>query len=356
MELAEAYQKAASIQWMQAASSLGDRSGAAASSQKGIAIREGLLARSPSNSDNTLKLANAYGYLSLLHDRSNPALADTYDKRRSALVADLLQRFPENRDVLFAAANQHGRRGLSLHSAGQLDEALAAQRTAMELCERITRRYPDDFAVLRFQGWYQVYAGDVLGGAGSETHLNDRAGALLETGKGLAILQRIAQKNPANSIAQRDVATVTMRVAGIYEATGRGDEAIALRKSIARQLEALLEADPKSMESARDAAISHSGLGNALSKAKRVVEAEPELRRAQAINLERIERFPQDLQAPLDLAAVNQYLGDLYERTGRLQEAIEVWQQALPLRESGLKADPRNGPLLWRQGMTYYST
>jgi tetratricopeptide (TPR) repeat protein len=38
-----------------------------------------------------------------------------------------------------------------------------------------------------------------------------------------------------------------------------------------------------------------------------------------------------------------------------LPEAIKTWQEALALRKDGLNANRRNGPLLWRQGMTYYS-
>jgi tetratricopeptide (TPR) repeat protein len=185
--------------------------------------------------------------------------------------------------------------------------------------------------------------------------LNNRAEALAEAQKGLEIVRRIALKNASGAIAARDVSTVTMRIAGIYEATGRTAEAIVLRTEIAAQLDTLRGADAKSMESARDAAIAHSGLGNALLKAGRMSDAEPELLRAKAINAERIKLFPQDLQAPLDLAAVSQYLGDLYERTGRSPAAITLWQEALALRADGLNANRQSGPLLWRQAMTHYS-
>jgi hypothetical protein len=135
-----------------------------------------MMARSPGNSQNAVRLANQYGNLAGLHQRSEPELTKRYLGQREALLRDLLARFPEDREVLLSAANASGVRGVELHRAGKLEESLATQRRAVELCERITKRDPKDFAVLRFQGWYRVYTADVLGGGGSSTHMNDRAG------------------------------------------------------------------------------------------------------------------------------------------------------------------------------------
>ncbi|MBL8240606.1 MAG: serine/threonine protein kinase [Bryobacterales bacterium] len=354
-ELATAYGNVSRIQWHQSTPSLGDREAAVASAEKGVSIREGLLARRPGNGQNGVRLANQYGNLALLYERVNMEVSRAYLTKREALLVDLQARFPDDREVLLSAANAQAARGLGLHREGKLAEALAAQRKAIELCERITTRDPRDYAVLRFQGWYRVYVADALGGGGASTHMNDRAGAMVETKAGLAILERIQKDNPADTVAARDVVAVKMRVAGIHAATKNHEAAVAAFREVAAGFDALLAANPKSLESARDAGVGHFGLGNALLRAGKLEEARTVLERAEAIDVERIRLYPSDVQPPLDLAIVRHAIGDLLVKQGKLEAGARKLREALQLREATLKATPKDGALLWRQTMTYKS-
>jgi tetratricopeptide (TPR) repeat protein len=156
-------------------------------------------------------------------------------------------------------------------------------------------------------------------------------------------------------VAARDVVAVKMRVAGIYAATKRYDEAVAAFGEVATGFDALWKANPQSLESARDAGVGHFGLGNALLRAGRLDEAMAELRRAEEIDMERIRVFPNEMQPPLDLAIVKHAIGDLLVKRGQIAEGVASFRKALELRKPNLAATPGDGTLLWRQTMTYYS-
>jgi serine/threonine protein kinase len=353
-DLAKAYHKVAIIQWTTGRPHLGDMRGAIGSVRKEIEIRERIAFQAPGNIRNRIDLASVYAYL------SSPDFGDAKASREFGDLADkafaeLEQRFPDDPLVLAPAALSHSRIGLRLHRSGRLQESLSEHRRSIALMERLTAQHADNNGHQRLLGWFHIYAGDVLGGGGAELNLGDRKAALAEMRKGLEIFQAIVRRQPSSGVAARDVQSATIRIAGIQEVTKQFDDSIRTRREIIAQVDALWAEDQKSSESARDASIAHSSLGLTLTKADRLAEAEAELRRAEAIDNERLRRFPQDSRVPLDLANVEHNLANVFRRTRRAPEAVWRLRRSVALREPVLMANPSDSRLQWRQAKAYAS-
>lgn len=352
-DIARAYRKVAAIQYMNGRPHLGDRQGAIASIEKELAIRDALARRSPGDVKNRTEIAGAYGFISAALDGVDPKRVKEMDARSGAILDQLEKEFPQHPGVLLQVGAHYTRLGLTLHKEGKLKESLEAELRAIGLLERVRAVKPDHVEGLRFLGWSHIYAGDVLGGGGSEVHLGDRKGAIAEMIRGKEVFQDSLKRNPTSGLAVRDIFSADGRIAGTYDMMGEFDKAIAIRRDVVAHAEARMQRDRNNAEAARDSAVEHSAFGLTLIKAGKLDEAERELQRSAEIDHDRIKRFPQDVRAAVDLASVEHNMGDLLAKRKRFAPAAEHLRQAIALRLDSLKKNPNDQRLLWRQAKTY---
>ena len=103
-----------------------------------------------------------------------------------------------------------------------------------------------------------VRIGDLLAAAG------EHKGASVEYRRALPILAALVAKDPGNTNTEADRAGVLARLADADTLMGRPSDAVTAFAPVVQAFEALLQVDPKNMESQYDLAASLLGQGRAL--------------------------------------------------------------------------------------------
>jgi tetratricopeptide (TPR) repeat protein len=136
-------------------------------------------------------------------------------------------------------------------TTGALDHAANAYRGA----EEVARRTGDE----RGLGVSQERIGDMLRAQG------DGEGALAAYRAGLAIVEALARRDPANTQWQRDLSVSQNKIGDMLSAQGDGEGALAAYRAGLAIAEALARRDPANSEWQRDLSVSQDNIGDMLS-------------------------------------------------------------------------------------------
>jgi tetratricopeptide (TPR) repeat protein len=177
---------------------------------------------------------------------------------------------------------------------------------------------------------------------GTYLTLGDLAQALKSYRDGLAIAERLAKTDAANTGWQHDLGVSYEKVGDAQQAQGnRGEALTSYRESLA-VADRLAKADPANTDWQRDLAVSHEKIGEVLQAQGNVAEALRSYRDSLAV-FERLGMLdPSNMQPQRDLAVAYDSVGDMLKALGNPPEALTSYRDSLAIRERLAKVDPAN--------------
>ncbi len=378
-ELAAAYQKVADVQGSPYQANLGNSKGALESYKKALAIREKLHSDSKENAQIKLDLIQSYSAVGELSqvtgnlpeafenyqkafafydtlgetNESKRALAVLFRHYAKALVlngklAEAMENFIKSINVSneLIAANPNDASfkrdlglaniyyGDALVASGDLNGALAAERTAYNLLESLISQ--NNAQSRREANNAQSRIARVLG------RLGDKKGALETALKSLSIDEELLKADPSNSLARRDASIGFYKVAQSYSAVGDVQSAIAnFRKAIAL-CEADIASNPLRTEMRGDLVAYLYWLGESLEKNKEMTEALESYKKMMAIQKFLADAEPTNALQRGNLAVGLTKVSNMSLKFGSKTEALKGFQKALAIREELVAANPEN--------------
>jgi len=378
-ELASAYEKVGDVQGSPSRANLGDFAGALASHGKALAIRTRLASGASASPSAKLELARSYAALGELSQVTGelPAARENY-RKAFAIFDSLPAESPESRrglGVLYVrlgkaqvASGELGRAieslrkgialtlalstakpgdrtlkrdlaiarmalGDALADAGNLREALGAQRAALALLEPLAT--PTDAPARRDVNTANGRISDTL------SKLGDKRGALAIELKALGVSQELLNADPSNALAARDTYIDFYKTAFLQEALGDVEAAIANQRHCVALCEAQVAANPASSQLRGDLAVAFFRLGEMLEKRRdRLPEARRSYEKAVRITEALSRADPSDAGPRGDLSEDLMKLSDVALRLGDRAWALAGYRRALAIREALVKANP----------------
>lgn len=225
-------------------------------------------------------------------------------------------------DVAPGSAHMHTNLGISLQTAGKLDEAIAEYRRAVEINPTFAKAHSNLGVALQAQGkldeavaHYRLAVQLEPGFAKAYTNLGNVLQAQGHLDEAIAYYRRALDADPDHVLAHE-------RLGAALALTGQLDEAI-------RHYRRALAIDPRYVDA-------HSNLGLALH-----LQGKPQ---------QAIAHYRQALQMRPDLASVHNNLGIALQATGELDEAIRHYREALRLTPDNARANNNLGIVLQAQG------
>jgi predicted negative regulator of RcsB-dependent stress response len=235
----------------------GDRPGALAAYQAGLAIREGLAQRDPANTEWQRDLSVSHDRIGnvLVAQGDGPGALAAY-QAGLAIAEGLAQRDPANTEWqrdLFVSKTMIGN---VLVAQGDGPGALAAYQAGLVIAEGLAQRDPANTEWQRDLSVSKEKIGNVLVAQG------DGQGALAAYQAGLAIREGLAQRDPANTEWQRDLSVSKIKIGDVLVAQGDGPGALAAYQAGLAIREGLAQRDPANTQWQVDVAISCGRLGS----------------------------------------------------------------------------------------------
>jgi len=159
--------------------------------------------------------------------------------------------------------------------------------------------------------------------------------------KGHAILQRLADADPKDAQAQRDLSIsygnlgdLSLRAGDTQQAQRYYQDGLAICKRLA-------DADPKDAQAQRDLSISYENLGDVSRQAGDTPQALRYYQDGLTIRKRLANADPKDAQAQRDLSISYERLGDVSRQAGDTQQALRYYQDDLAICKRLADADPK---------------
>jgi serine/threonine-protein kinase len=254
-----------------------------------------------------------------------------------AIVDSLPAQFPSEAAHERARAKIHNQLGRLYARGGQRDAAEQAYRIALEIKARLAKQYPtntdlqDALAEVYYDMGYLLYRH-------TRGRLGEAETALKEA---VAIMERLAQLEPAVAARQQNLATSMGTLAKLYGYTGRAMDALPLHERCVRICEGLVKQQPGVAQYEYDLATSHHALAKFYS-----IHGRREARNAYLKALPVYERLtsqhPLVSEYAVNLASCQTGLGDTQAGNSEAPEAVEWCTKAIRTLAPVLQRDPRS--------------
>jgi tetratricopeptide (TPR) repeat protein len=337
-EIAAAYQRVGAVQGDPQFPNLGDTRGALASSQKCLAIREALSRADPGNPELRLGLASIHAQIGNILDVSGHSKSAIEHAVTALAMYEALSRGRAGdlklESAFLANTYIHANR---LRLAGELDQAAAVYRKAVDLSDQLLAAHPADS-----EGKIHLAASlDGLGGVLQEQ--GDTADALDTRRRGLAIRQELATAYPDNAEHRRQLGFSHHNVG--LSLLAESDLAGALehfRQELAL-FESLSAADPNDAQARRNRSVAHKQIGDTLMRNADAKEALNEYRQSLEIDRALASADPRNVKALLDLSFSEGKTGFALAKVGRTQAGLALLRSGVERQEKLVNQDLTNG-------------
>jgi serine/threonine protein kinase/tetratricopeptide (TPR) repeat protein len=386
-ELAWGYQRLAVVQGSSAESSLGNEAAAESSNRKATALFESVAKANPADTIDQLNVAMGHRLISfglipagggrddldqamaiterlLKADPANPKVKSerSIEYQNLALMQDAagdraaaLESFRKDlalkeqlvpvqyRGVRRMMAMVNGQVGDELTRVGLLAQALEKQRESLRWYEEggsadnlDSRR---EMAVARMKfGETRLMTGDTAGAAESFRSARDA-------------IELLARNDPANTMAQLDLAGVDYEDGRTLAATGDYRGAIAALTRALRRFEAAGSGARSSGDVPHDLSVVHIWLGDVRTRQKDFAGALESYRHAASL-LDQSNRHPLDDDSRCELATSLNRIGEVLMTMGKLDDASAALQRARALLEPPPSAERHDVPALYAAAET----
>jgi eukaryotic-like serine/threonine-protein kinase len=336
-DLADAYEKLAEVQGVQGGAGLGDSSGALASMQAAVQIRERLAGRPAADARDRRFLAKTLATHGAVLATTGDLKGGIAASRRAVEILEAeVRAAPADRDLRRSLAEAHFFLSNRLTNAGDAGDAQAEMRRALAAYEAMLAGSPRDVRFRRAVALCNKYLASSV--AEKASKLYDPGEALAGYQRSLAIEQDLLAEDPTNALFKRDL---SHSLGGCGEALfglGRPAEGVAAyERAIAIRGE-LAAADPKDMGIREALARAYANLGYNLAASGSPRDALARFRKAQPIYDTLRARDPSNAQIASSSALLEKNIGDAQEALGNASEACRAFDRAVTTYER-LKAE-----------------
>ena len=238
----------------------------------------------------------------------------------------------------------HNRIGDVKRAQGDLPGALAAYTDAMAIAERLAARDPANSEWQRDMWVSHVNIGGVKVAQG------DLPGALAAYTDAMAIAERLAARDPANSEWQRDLSVGHNRIGDVKVARGDLPGALAAFTDAMAIAERLAARDPANSEWQRDLSVSHNKIGDLKVAQGDLRGALAAYTDAMAIRERLAARDPANSEWQRDLSVSHNRIGDVKVAQGDLPGVLAAYTDAMAIAERLAARDPANS--LWQRDLS----
>ncbi|HKP12597.1 MAG TPA: serine/threonine-protein kinase [Blastocatellia bacterium] len=347
-ELATAYQKVGDVQGNPLDANLGDTSGALASYQKALAIREGLVKKHPASVEDRRDLATSYIRIGDVNWRTGDVRPALEAYRQGVSIGEALLE-GDQLDLPASRELWRGYRNLAYTqaTAGDFAGGLETLRKAQALGERLLAAHPDDAGVRNDMSMTLTFAGRAQG------EMGDLAGALETFQKALAINERLAAAEPNRVAFKKAVASNCMDIGDAHNHMGNARAAAESYRRAYAIMEQVAAADPADVQAQRNVASAQINLGGALVKLGRFDEALEAEQRAVAIYERIAAGEPANEFARAEVAYAGIQVSYALAKIGKGAQALEAGERARATVEAVSAANPTNAEFRGLLASTY---
>ena len=221
----------------------------------------------------------------------------------------------------------------------QLGNTLAAQReyrAGYELAKRLADSDPTNVGAQRDLGVSFDSLGDIA------LPLGQTKDALDFYQKGLVVRQRLADADPKNAVAQRNLSVSFNRLGNVTLQLGQTKDALDFYQKSLVVRQRLADADPKNAEAQRDLSVSFEKLGNVTLQLGQTKTALDFYQKGLGVRQRLADADPKNVEAQRDLSVSFNKLGDVTLQLGQTKTALDFYQKGLAIDRRLADADPKN--------------
>jgi tetratricopeptide (TPR) repeat protein len=239
-----------------------------------------------------------------------------------------LRSFPDQLDQLLPEANW---KTAESKPHWRLEVWWALERLDLEQAEKMlaAKAPPSD-------SWTWIFHGDIAMLKGKLPE------ARMAFEQGLRMNAQLAQVDPANTEAKRNLSISHDKLADLLIREGKLSEARKSFEQSLRMRAELAESDPTNAQAKLDLSISHDRLGDLLVREGKLPEARKFFEQSLRISAELAETDPTNAQANRNLSVSRGKLGNLFVREGKPLEARKFFEQGLQVSADLAESDPTN--------------
>lgn len=341
-ELATTYVKIGDIQGNSNTENLGDLTGAMASYQKALKLRQNLAAAQPQNSDLQSELAKIHMRIgNLLADMSS--ISNAYDSYQKALVIleMLAKTNPSGTDVQQDLAEAYFRIGdlkgnPYLPSLGDLSAGLEYHRKALAMLQKLTFKNSQDAELKsRLVNSFRTLAGMLIA-----------AGNLPEAERmardGLKIAEQLNAESKSSVRAVKALGNARESLSRVLMVQEKWDEALAILRQILASDQSFLSADPRNVQARRYVTMDYSQIGSVLSSQGNFPSALEYFRKSLELDQELADADPNNNRGRYEVSLDHLSIGEMLEQMGDLHGAETSQLKAVLIQEELTKKDPND--------------
>ena len=340
-EMATAYQKIGRVQGNGYFPNLGDTEGALKSYRRSLEIREKLLSRDPKNHELLDEVAKSYAGLGdVLYSKDDlyGALAN-YEKGIEVRQA-AVQATPENilnqLELVVLYERIGDVKGMEQYAnLGDTAGALASLQKALEILERLYAAHPDNQEVINQFANVLTHASMLSCSAG------DVANGLALGQRGVALMEKLVPATLNNQTLESSLLAGKHWLRFALEDNGQITEAVQQSRDLVRDVQRLLETDPKNNLFRRNLAVSYNMLGKDLLLLGDIASALESHKNALAL-VEQLAAESASEERRADVALTLWHLGRAQTAARDFDLALANYRKALDLREPVLASNASN--------------
>jgi serine/threonine protein kinase len=339
-ELAAAYERVGDVRGRAFSANLGDVTGAMDSYQKGLRIREALVAADPHNVQDRRDVAASYVRIGIQLIHTNEAARGTdYLRKALSVYLQLNTEQPTNSEIRYDLAATYNELGLALEDWWRnASGALENHRKALSLREEFLAADPGSQTHRRNLSMTYVNIGRALVQSGNVK------GGLESNQKGLAIREALFFENPTNADFRRLLA-IGYQNDGKYRETLHDMHGAlgSFRRKLALDEESLAD-DPVNAQTREDLAYSCEKMGDLLAETEDYLQALSYYRRALFMYEEVSAVAPQILRVHYRVIFARTGIAQMQAKRGERTDALAECSKASAL----LNELPEDPGLIWQ--------
>lgn len=339
-ELAEAYERLSDIQFRDGPGYLGDSTGALASANQALRLREEL-------KDDLHQAGDLRRIATIERITRNLTSSRQYSERAIALYEAAAARNPRDRDTRQELALAYQDLAAAERLSGAPDAALKHVDTAIAVQEHLLEDAPGDQVTRQAIEKSSITRSRIF-----EAQFGDKANALKSGRRALELAEGLQAQFPQNRQYQTDLASASGELGNLNLGKDNAQALHWYQRSFAL-VAGLAASDPADARMRRSVAVHGTNLGLALDKLGRTTEAEEWFRKSLGIHegLSRLD--PSNGQTQDDIAYTAAMLGTLLTQSGRLEEGAAKLGDSIQIREGLVTRNPGNVEFQFRLARTW---
>jgi non-specific serine/threonine protein kinase/serine/threonine-protein kinase len=226
-------------------------------------------------------------------------------------------------------------------------------KRALQYLDSLAQEAANDRSLLGELATAYRKVGDVQGSP-ARANMGNTSGALQSYSKALAIRQRLAELDPSDAEAKRELANGYSSLSSVLNVNGDAPAALSNSRKAVDLLESLIGASPSNAQVLNDMAVAYQYLGNAYVVTEdwqHVVECR---RKTLSIYEGQLAVAPTDASMQHNVSLTLKALGAVLAKLRDKEGALRYYRQAIAMDEKAAGADPSSEQLRSELGSSYY--